>query len=410
MTTSLSNPIGQNSQSKNQAPGASVREPVFWRVEGSLVNLTAVRPVGFFAWNSQSFLERWGRRGAMAVLALARPLLYIANRKFATRLLHTVLRGVSRDRLDLLGEEFFEYSLKPRLKAPGIALLNQAIASGSDIILVSQGLDHIMRPLAKHLGVKRIIANRLDFRDGQATGRLLDPVIRPRGLFARFTGGQPDGRVEREKLVSVLGFEKNPALLDQAIQPADRPDGKVRKPVVLFDSGANRTPLRVRETLAGKHILLIGATGFIGKVWLASLLKDLPDIGRIYLLVRRNETVDRRRALSTRVGRIAGIRRLVRTIRRRFCGFSARANRSGRRRRKQAGPGPRYGGEATPDPRARRHHQQFRIDRFQSGLARCAGDQRARDRVHPRLSSRVRSCRRYCIFPLAMWWDSATDG
>ncbi len=196
MTTSLSNPIGQNSQSKNQAPGASVREPVFWRVEGSLVNLTAVRPVGFFAWNSQSFLERWGRRGAMAVLALARPLLYIANRKFATRLLHTVLRGVSRDRLDLLGEEFFEYSLKPRLKAPGIALLNQAIASGSDIILVSQGLDHIMRPLAKHLGVKHIIANRLDFRDGQATGRLLDPVIRPRGLFARFTGGQPNGRVD----------------------------------------------------------------------------------------------------------------------------------------------------------------------------------------------------------------------
>jgi hypothetical protein len=289
VTTSLSNPIGQNSQSRNQAPGASVREPVFWRVEGSLVNLTAVRPVGFFAWNSQSFLERWGRRGAMAVLALARPLLYIANRKFATRLLHTVLRGVSRDRLDLLGEEFFEYSLKPRLKAPGIALLNQAIASGSDIILVSQGLDHIMRPLAKHLGVKRIIANRLDFRDGQATGRLLDPVIRPRGLFARFTGGQPNGRVEREKLVSVLGFENNPALLEEAIQSADRPDGKVHKPVVLFESGADRTPLRVRESLTGKHILLIGATGFIGKVWLASLLNEVPQIGRIYLLVRHNK-------------------------------------------------------------------------------------------------------------------------
>jgi alcohol-forming fatty acyl-CoA reductase len=296
VTTSLSNSIGQNSQSKNQAPGASVREPVFWRVEGSLVNLTAVRPVGFFAWNSQSFLERWGRRGAMAVLALARPLLYIINRKFATRLLHTVLRGVSRDRLDLLGEEFFEYSLKPRLKAPGIALLNQTIASGSDIILVSQGLDHIMRPLAKHLGVKRIIANRLDFRDGQATGRLLDPVIRPRGLFARFTGGQPNGRVEREKLVSVLGFKKNPALLEEAIQSADRPDGKVHKPVVLFESGANRTPLRVRESLTGKHILLIGATGFIGKVWLASLLNEVPKIGRIYLLVRHNKastSVDR---------------------------------------------------------------------------------------------------------------------
>ncbi|MGB8837260.1 MAG: hypothetical protein WCC67_10980, partial [Candidatus Acidiferrales bacterium] len=45
------------------------REPVFWRVEGSLLNLTAVRPVGFFAWNSQRFLQRGTRRGAMATLA-----------------------------------------------------------------------------------------------------------------------------------------------------------------------------------------------------------------------------------------------------------------------------------------------------------------------------------------------------
>jgi long-chain acyl-CoA synthetase len=267
-----------------------VREPIFWRVEGSLLNLTAVRPVGFFAWNSQSFLQRWSRRGAMATLALARPFLYVTNREFATRLLHTVLRGVSRDRLDLLGEEFFEYFLKPRLKLPGVALLNETIGQGADIVLVSQGLDHIMRPLAKYLGVNRIIANRLDFRDGMATGRLLDPVIRPRGLFARFIGGQPNGRVTREKLIAVLGFEKNPEILDAAIQAAERPNPKVSKPVVHFNSRATREPLPVRQTLAGKHILLIGATGFIGKVWLASLLADLPEIGRIYLLVRHSRT------------------------------------------------------------------------------------------------------------------------
>jgi long-chain acyl-CoA synthetase len=285
---SLSNSNGQNPEIPNQPRPASVREPVFWRVEGSLLNLTAVRPVGFFAWNSQSFLQRWSRRGSMAALALARPFLYVTNREFATRLLHTVLRGVSRDRLDLLGEEFFEYFLKPRLKQRGVALLNESIAEGSDIVLVSQGLEHIMRPLAKHLGVKRIVANRLDFRDGQATGRLLDPVIRPRGLFARFTGGQPNGLVPREKLISVLGFEKNPAILEAAIQSAERPSPKVTKPVVHFDSGAGRKSLSVRHTLAGKHILLIGATGFIGKVWLANLLTDLPEIGRIYLLVRHN--------------------------------------------------------------------------------------------------------------------------
>ncbi len=265
----------------------SRREPVYWRVEGSLLNLTAVRPIGFFAWNAQSFLGRWARRGAMGVLAVARPLLYLTNRVFATRLLHTVLRGVSRDRLDLLGEEYFEYALKPRLKQKGVDKLKEATAAGGEIVLVSQGLDHIMRPLANHLGVERILSNRLDFRDGIATGRLLDPVIRPRGPFARLRAEQPDGRLSRAELLRDLGFEKQPGLVDKAVQAANRNNSHVNLPVPEFDSRNKSADLSVREALRGKQILLIGATGFIGKVWLANLLSDLPDIGRVYLLIRR---------------------------------------------------------------------------------------------------------------------------
>ncbi len=269
---------------------APVREPVFWRVEGSLLNLTAVRPVGFFTWNAQSFLERWARRGAMGILAVARPALYMTNRVFATRLLHTVLRGVSRDRLDLLGEEYFEYILKPRLQQTGVAKLMEALAQGEEVVLVSQGLDHIMRPLANHLGVKRIICNRLDFRDGRCTGRLLDPVIRPRGAFARLRKHEPDGRMSRERMVRDLGFTKNPRVLDEAIHHAARPIPGIQLPVVHFDSANHEARLSVRGALHGKNILLIGATGFIGKVWLANLLTDLPEIGRIYLLIRRNRS------------------------------------------------------------------------------------------------------------------------
>jgi hypothetical protein len=48
-------------------------EPVYWRVEGSLLQVGAMRPVGFFTWNSQSFSERWARRLGMAGMALTRP-------------------------------------------------------------------------------------------------------------------------------------------------------------------------------------------------------------------------------------------------------------------------------------------------------------------------------------------------
>lgn len=42
----------------------------------------------------------------------------------------------------------------------------------------------------------------------------------------------------------------------------------------------------VKSEYAGKHILLTGGTGFVGKVWLVMALTRLPDIGRIYVLMR----------------------------------------------------------------------------------------------------------------------------
>ncbi|MGC1106868.1 MAG: SDR family oxidoreductase [Candidatus Acidiferrales bacterium] len=262
----------------------------FWRIEGSLVNLTAVRPVAFFAWNAQSFLERWGRRGTMLALAIARPVLYLTNRAVATRLLHAVLRGVSRDRLDLLGEEHFEYQLKPSLKQAGVNELRRAQERGEEIVLVSQGLDHVMIPLAKHLGVKFLVCNRLDFRDGIATGRLLEPVIRPRGPLARFIGSNPDGRVPRVRLATNLGFAEHPEILDGAIRPAERRPVPNKLQIVQFYAQTENRRLSVREALHGKSILLAGATGFIGKVWLASLLEDVPDVGKVYLLIRHHRT------------------------------------------------------------------------------------------------------------------------
>lgn len=263
------------------------RPPVYWRVEGSLVNLKAVRPLGFFAWNAQTFAERWARLAGLALPTLARPLLYLASRRAATRALHTVLRGVSKDRLDLLGEEYFNYVLKPRLRRRGVEKLRALLESGGNVVLVGQGLDHVMRPLANHLGVEQFLSNQLEFQEGLATGRLLEPMIPPRNILARLTGRKADGRVSAESLCRELRIEAGPQGLSAAAIPAMRSVATPKHPVVLFNGRRSVPPLSVRETLAGKHILLIGVTGFIGKVWLVHLLTDLPEIGRICLLIRR---------------------------------------------------------------------------------------------------------------------------
>jgi nucleoside-diphosphate-sugar epimerase len=262
---------------------------VYWRVEGSLADLTTVRPVAFFTWNAQTFLERWVRRGLVLVMAILRPFLYAAHRGFATRVVHTVLRGISRDRLDLLGEEYFKYKLQPYLKIDGVELLKSHITGGDEVVLVSQGLEHVMRPLAQHLGVKWMIANRLEFRDGIATGRLLEPVLRPRGLFAGINGSGPDGRRAEERLVRDLGLPSAEAL-QSAVVSASRQIPVPDRPIVYFDGVRHAGPLSVRGALSGKHVMLIGVTGFIGKVWLVNTLMELPEIGRIYLLIRRQKS------------------------------------------------------------------------------------------------------------------------
>src|SRR5712675_586942 len=189
----------------------------------------------------------------MLLSSLVRPALYAAHRVFATRVLHTLLAGVTRDRLDLLGEEYFEYVLKKQLKPEGVARLRECVKTqGADnVVLVSQGLDHVMRPLGLHLGVGRLVSNRLEFRDGIATGRLLDPVIRPRSPLAWAFERRADGGVPASRLLRNLGLSTQPERLEQAILPADRPKATNHRALVVFDGNEQSGPLSVRAALAG---------------------------------------------------------------------------------------------------------------------------------------------------------------
>ncbi len=303
MSTSRDNSGNERSAPvvSSAAPGGSPARPVtYWRVEGSLLELGALRPVLFFTWNSRSYAERWARRAGMAGMALVRPFTYALSRTFATRFLHTLLRGVSRDRLDLLGEEYFQYILKPQMRREAVEKLVEAIRGGEQIVLVSQLLEHILKPLAKHFGVESIVANRLEFRDGVATGRLLDPVVRPRGPVAWIASGSTDGRISPEKLLQQLGWS-GPSTLEAAQESSQRPShplettGLDGRAVALFGETPRVDQLSVRATFAGRHIMLIGVTGFIGKVWLVNLLENIPEIGKITLLIRRNRTTSAQR-------------------------------------------------------------------------------------------------------------------
>src|SRR3954447_14573736 len=54
----------------------------------------------------------------------------------------------------------------------------------------------------------------------------------------------------------------------------------------------NLPPLSWREIYRGRRVFVLGATGFVGKVLLSMLLDRFPDVGRVYVMVRRGSGTD----------------------------------------------------------------------------------------------------------------------
>ncbi|HNC99813.1 MAG TPA: SDR family oxidoreductase, partial [Myxococcota bacterium] len=52
-------------------------------------------------------------------------------------------------------------------------------------------------------------------------------------------------------------------------------------------TGSDRlAPLQVRSFLAGSRLVVVGGTGFLGKVWLAMVLYHIEEVEHLYLMVR----------------------------------------------------------------------------------------------------------------------------
>ncbi|MGB3550084.1 MAG: HAD-IB family hydrolase [Candidatus Binatus sp.] len=158
-------------------PTLSSRRAAFYDLDGTIVDLNLVHAAIFTLAN----VGEWSGRVAYLLAFAARlPRLYVAERR-DRRLLNTVLfeafKGVSRDRLLSLGEEYCERVLIGHLFPHAVELIEANRAAGLEPVLVTGSPDFIVAPLARHLGVADFAANRFVFSRGRATGRLAEPVM-----------------------------------------------------------------------------------------------------------------------------------------------------------------------------------------------------------------------------------------
>ena len=99
------------------------------------------------------------------------------SRKVFNDLFFKRYKGESEDRLRFFAEELFEDVLKPAVFPGAFELIEKSKSLGLRQVVVTGALELSVKPLMEHLGIKDYVANKLEFVNGIATGRLLPPVL-----------------------------------------------------------------------------------------------------------------------------------------------------------------------------------------------------------------------------------------
>jgi HAD superfamily phosphoserine phosphatase-like hydrolase len=147
-----------------------------FRLEGPLSPRPTLTAAAWMAANAQRVRARLM---GLSTMALAAPL-SARDPARAAKLAWSALDGMSEDRLVVLGELYAEEHVIPALSAVGLDLLERCRAQDQRVVILSDNLDVVVRPVAEHLRIDEVICNQMELDDrGRATGALREPVLGP---------------------------------------------------------------------------------------------------------------------------------------------------------------------------------------------------------------------------------------
>jgi HAD superfamily hydrolase (TIGR01490 family) len=149
----------------------------FYDLEGTLVSTNLVHTLGFYARNQQGLL-RSVQKGFSTLVSIP---VFAAADAYSRMVFNDIFfrryKGQSEDRLRFFAHDLFEDVLKPAVYPGAKTLIKKSRSLGLKQVVVTGALDFSITPLMEYLGVDDYVANRLEFVNGIATGRLLPPVL-----------------------------------------------------------------------------------------------------------------------------------------------------------------------------------------------------------------------------------------
>ncbi len=153
-------------------PGAA-----FYDVDGTLIDANVIHAYAYYAANGPTLS---GKLKRTAGLVASLPFYAVADkmgRKFFNDIFYRNYAGLSEDRLWVLGQEMFDRVLRRRVFADMVDLMKRSRAEGYSQVLITGAISPIVKPIAEYLEVDAWFANELEIIDGEATGRLVPPVL-----------------------------------------------------------------------------------------------------------------------------------------------------------------------------------------------------------------------------------------
>lgn len=157
--------------------GPGAKGAAFYDMDGTLVRTNLVHSYLFFIQRDPSVARAAQKlTGALTKLP-AFALVDQYSRVAFNRWLYRGYAGLFRDYLEELAEEHFEEVISPNIYPGTYELVAAARRRGLRQVIISGSLSFMVAPLARHLGMDDILTNRLEFKQGRATGALREPIV-----------------------------------------------------------------------------------------------------------------------------------------------------------------------------------------------------------------------------------------
>ena len=153
------------------------RAAAFYDLEGTLVSTNLVHTLGFYAQRQQGVWQTVKKSAETLAKLPFFGITDLYSRNVFNEVFFKSYEGFSQDRLRYFSDELFEEVLKPAIYNGTPELIVQGKKIGQRQIVLTGALDFTIQRLMDHLGIDDYVANRLEFVNGYATGRVLPPVM-----------------------------------------------------------------------------------------------------------------------------------------------------------------------------------------------------------------------------------------